>query len=396
MGKNLEFTPMSFNDIVKSRREHRDTPAQKYEAMYGDVQKMLRSKDPVDVALVAEANANLDYLNTKRQRSPEDHQAMYNLMRTKGVPSGQVAYDPMLSDISVQYANEEYIGTELLPVVGVMTKGAKYYEYPQGERHGYPDDKLGPDGQVKEISETRVQRNVACATYGLGNRVGGETLQEQVAPLNELIDMVAAINEGLAFKQEQRHAVLMQDAANYATSNKFTIASGEKWDSTGGGEPVKKIKAAITALWTGRGPSEIVGWCGRDVFDVLCQHPGILELFKFTKGGLATPEMIASILGMDKLLVGSARQDTANEGQGAPTYNRIWSNNFGIARVARTRSIRNASFGYTFRVDGDPVTQEWFNPELGKSGSWHAKVAFDADYKVVAADTGTLIINPLT
>lgn len=398
MGASVKFTPLTFEQIVESRRQQGKTKAQEYEEFYSDLQKMLRSKDPEDMRAVAQANAELDFLNTNRSRDQDsaEQKAKHAELLTRGVPSSQVNHDPALSDISVQYANEAYIGTELMPIVEVPTKGAKYFLYNQRDRFAYPDDLLGPDGEARELSEQRSEANIAAETYGYQNRVNAETLQEQATPLNEMVDMVQAINEGLAFKEEKRIATIVTDTANYATSNKTTVAAGAKWDNDGG-NPVAIWKAAISALWTGRGATEIVGWMGRAVFDALCQHAGILELFKYSgKEGLATPEMIAMMLGMDRLLIGSAREDTANEGQASATYGRIWGNYAGVMRVAKTRTIRNASFGYTFRVAGDPVTSEWFEPKKGKAGAFLAKVAADKDYKVVAPDTGYLIINPLT
>jgi len=45
------------------------------------------------------------------------------------------------------------------------------------------------------------------------------------------------------------------------------------------------------------------------------------------------------------------------------------------------------------RLRGDPVTQQWFDPNAGRSGGYYAKVATSEDHKIVAADTGYLLTS---
>ena len=345
----------------------------------------------------AEINQFLDDLNCHpdRVRSSEELTARAQRLIKKGVQPTNVVHTPILTSLSQQYANEDFIGMDLLPAVPVNTKSAEYYVYPQGERHAFPDDQMATSSKARTITETRTKDNIAAKLYGLHNEVFSETLQEQTEPLDEMVDATDAVNEGLAFKREIRHAALMQLASNYSATNQFPLGAGAKWDVPGS-NPVADIKAALAALWMGRGASAKVAWCGREVWDVLCQHPAILEIFKFVEGGLATPAMFARIFGLDGMLVGSARKDTSNEGQATRVFERIWGNNFGVCRVATRPSLRSATFANTFRVAGDPVTTTWFDPTEGKSGTFNVKVAMDEDYKVVAADTGSLIINPLT
>jgi len=161
-------------------------------------------------------------------------------------------------------------------------------------------------------------------------------------------------------------------------------------------QPIKDIQAAKAALWSGRGPGTVRGYCSRTVWDVLARHPQILDLFKFngSSPGLATPAMLAGWFGLETILVGDARNDTANIGQTA-SYARMWTDVFGMVRVAQRPTIRNASFGYTFRLNGQTKSTQWYDGRLGYDGRWFSKVAVSDDYKVVAADTGYLLTTPV-
>jgi hypothetical protein len=361
MAMSNEFT---WADIVRSQRSEKAAAYQKY--MTG-VRSVIEKNGPE----VQRANADL---------------AALNAYRSKDVMPGTVHNNSTMSNMSVQYANEEYIGEQLMPVLQVAKKSDIFYKYGQRDRLAYPDDSLGQRGEVADISESRSTDTYACVTRGLSNGVDAETLENQDAPLNELLDINESVSEARAFKVEQRISTVMTTVGSYASGNTSAIAAGSRWDTAGGGNPAKNIMDALAAIWTGRGPSDLVMWSSLDVYNVLARHPQILELFKYTKNGFATPDMIAGFFGVSKYLVGKARSDTANVGAAA-SYSRLWgTDNFGITRVARRASIRNAVFGYSFQ-HGSVESTQWFDQRPGKRGFYYAKQAWSHDYKVVANDT---------
>jgi hypothetical protein len=311
----------------------------------------------------------------------------------KSLGVADVYSNKTLSSMSVQYANDAYIGDRLLPILNAGSQPTgNYFVYDKRSRLAYPDDLIGDREIPNEIDDARSTASFSCKDRGYTNSISKKVVDAADAPLDELMDLTEAINEGLAFKREKRQATVLTTAANFG-SNTAALAAANRWDSAGGGNPVKDLQAAKAALWTGRGPSVVKGYCPRDVWDVLARHPQILDLFKFSGSnpGLATPDMLAKWFGLESILVGDAREDTANKGQTA-SYSRIWgSNTFGMVRVAQRPSIRNASFGYTFRMNGTVKSFQWFDGRAGYDGRWYSKVAVSDDEKVVASDTGYLL-----
>ena len=308
----------------------------------------------------------------------------------KDIAPGVVHQNATLSNMSVQYANEMYIGEDLMPVLQVAKQSDVYYSYGQSDRLQYPDDEMGSRGQANEIQESRSTSTYVCRPYGFSNFVSRMTLTNEDAPLDEMLDLVEAISEGLAFKREQRIANVLTTAGNYG-ANTAAIAAANRWDTVTGGDPIQDIQNATAAIWQGRGPSDLIGFCSLDVYQVLSRHPAILDLFKYngSSPGLATPDMIARFFDIDRLLVGKARQDTATEGQAA-AYSRIWSDVFGVVRVARRASVRNAVFGYTFR-HGAIQTAVDYDSLKGHGGGYTAQVSVSETHQVVASPTGYLI-----
>ena len=321
--------------------------------------------------------------------------AANDAMRAKFLTPGNVHVDSALTNVSIQYANEEYIGTQLMPVVTVPKLSDVYFIYDKRNRLAYPDDYMGARSSANELTESRSQGNYSCRPYGFKNYVDALTLANQDAPLNEMVDLTAAVMEAIAFREELRIATVLTTSSNFASGNTAAIAAGSRWDTAGGGNPIKDIQAAIAGLWNGRGPSKKIGYCDLDTWNVLARHPQILDLFKYngSSPGLATPTMLASWFDLDELLVAKARKDTANEAQTA-SYGRIWGNCFGVLRVATSASLRNAAFGYTLRF-GPISTTQWFDQSLGTDGGYYSRVAVKEDHKVVANDTGYLITTPI-
>lgn len=314
----------------------------------------------------------------------------------KSLGVADVYSNKTLSSMSIQYANDAYIGDRLMPVINAgQQPTGNYFIYDKRSRLAYPDDTLSDRGDANEIDDARSTASFSCKDYGFSNSIAKKVVDAADAPLDEMMDLTEALNEGLAFKREKRQATILTTSTNFG-SNTAAIGAAVRWDSASGGNPIKDLQTAKAALWTGRGPSSVLGYCSRGVWDVLARHPMILDLFKFngSSPGLATPDMLASWFGLAGLLVGDAREDTANSGAAA-SYGRIWTDVFGMVRVAQRPSIRNAAFGYTFRLNGAPKAYQWFDGRKGYDGRWFSKVTVCDDYKVVASDTGYLITTPI-
>lgn len=337
-----------------------------------NLKRILKSLDPKERDLVKRVNEDL--------------------LRSKSL-AGTVHNNATLTNLSVQYANEDFIGEQLMPVVGVPHKSDDYYVYSKRDRLEGPDDRVGTRARPNEVTENRTTATYSCKDYALMNHLDNDTLRDQDAPLDEMVDLIEAINDIMALKRELRIASIMTTAANY-DGNTAALAGADQFDNASNVTIIEKLQSAVASLWTGAGPSDVVGFCSLDVWNAIARNAKILALFSSVKDGLAAPDQVARYFGMSRILVGAARKDTANEGQTA-SYQRVWGKVFGVARVARSQTIRNASFGYTFRLKGDPTTDFWYDPAVGKSGGWYSRVGVSEDHKIVAADTGFLYTSAI-
>lgn len=323
-------------------------------------------RDPKNAELVARANADL---------------------RAKALTPGISHNDSTIANMSVQFRNEEYIGTRLMPIVPADHKSDKFFTYDKRSQLAYPDDAIGPRGSLNEISFARGVDSFATQAYGYKDFVDNSELKNADAPLDDLADSTAGLMEALSFREELRIATILTNSANYG-GNTVALGSTVRWDDAGS-TPVADIQNARNNLWTGRGPGKVVAFTSLAVWTAMQSNAQMQDLFKYTRDGLLQPEQWASYFGIDELLIGAARRDTANEGQSA-SYGRMWGDVFGLVRVATTPSKRNASFGYTFRFGGIDTAQV-FDPMIGAKGGYWAKASVEETHKIVAPETGYLI-----
>lgn len=327
--------------------------------------QLVGSRDPKTAALVKKANL---------------------AMRERFLTPNQVHNDSTLSNMSVQFKNGDYIGLGIMPILTVDKLSNRYAVYGKGDRLGVPEDEIGVRSVPNEISETRSWGTYACRSFALTDYLDATTMNNQDAPLDEMVDLTAALNDAIDFREELRIAAIAQAPANYA-GNTSALAGGSRWD-TATGDPIKDIKLATRALWSGLGPTKLVGFCSDDVMDALILNAAIADRLKFTQAGVPTASIVASMLGLDEILVGKARKRTSNVGQSA-VYGKVWGKGFGIARVSTRPGARSACFGLTFRM-GQKKTFQWFDQRTGVDGGYYAKVGFHEDHGIVAPETGYL------
>ncbi len=307
----------------------------------------------------------------------------------RGVSPTAVHQNAFMDNFSVQYANDDYVADRLMPPVPVSKRSNSYVTYNKRDRLAFPNDLTGPDGRAPELNENRGSDNYSVRDYGLMNSVTQETLDNEDAVFDEMLDLVDAINEGIAFNREKRVATIVRDPTNYG-GNVQTLSGTSQWGQTGG-DPIKNIQDGLASTWRGPGAVRRIFTSGIEVYNQLARDPAIRELYKYTGSGLAMPQAIAGYFGVDEYLVALAREDTANLGQPA-VYGRIWGKDFICLNVQRRPSKRTATWGVTFRMNGDPKVLQWFDPSRGR-GAYFAKVVCSEDYKVVAGDTGFIIQN---
>lgn len=381
--------PMSERAIraVMALQSSTQTGGQRYKQAMQRYNAAIKSNNPYVKAEWEQANR--DYLATTQKASPS---------------VSSVHTDTALANLSTQYANDEYIGEQLMPPVQVSNRTDVYATYGQRDRLASPsNDVIADDGEAVDVVETRSTGSYTCIDRGNKRGVAANAIANQDAPLDELADLTLSLFDHRALRRELRIATVLNTTGNFG-ANTITLTGADQWNASGGGDPIGAMQTGDAALWRGLAPAVTRAFCSLDIYNVLSRHEDFLGLFQYsgTSVGLATPQMIAGFLGWDNLLVGRARYDSTPLAATA-TYTRIWGDFFGILRVAERQTLRSATFGMTMRwtmagVEGANagiLTQQWFDPTKGLGGTHFAKVGESEAHEIQSATSGYLIADTL-
>ena len=379
---NLILTPEQVRTL------QRNAKVMRFRSWYDEVRNLLDGKTPEDQKKALAANQGfLKGLSNPRHRG--DGSAL-----EKAVTPSAVHVDSLLSTFSVMYANEDYIGEQLMPVVPVSKRSDKFAVYPKRERLAFPDDKIGYRSSPNELDQTRTTDNYSVQDYGYKNFLDLETVQNEDAPLNEMLDTVEQVQEGIALRREKRILTKVFTSGNFGSN---TAAAAVAWDGSTGGSIVADLLAARAALRRGPNPTRVIGYCPLQVWNSgIANNAAIRDLFKYTDSGLAVTTQVARYFRLDDILITEAWEDTANEGQTESDARLVTSKYFGLVRVAQRPTTRSLQFGSTFRMNGDPYSTQWPDPAIGKRGGIWNRTSVSEDHKIVSSDAGFLITGAIS
>lgn len=293
--------------------------------------------------------------------------------------------DPILTTAAQGYQNAEMVGMALFPYVPVQQRGGKIISF------GKEDFRLYATGRAPGSNTKRVQFGHAGEAYALEQHaleglMPFELLEEAAAVPG--IDLgngaVRKVQNIIALRLEKAQADLALDASKYAASNKTTLSGTDQWSDTGS-DPAGDVEAAKDAVRAqiGRRPNTIV--MGASVFSALRNHPKVLDRIKYTGRDSATPDLLASLFGVQRVLVGDAIYD--NNG----TMADVWGKKVVLAytEVGGIADQGLPTYAYTYRLGGYPIVEQPYQDRNAKS--WIYPVTDEVSPVIAGASAGFLI-----
>jgi len=296
--------------------------------------------------------------------------------------------DPILSTVAQGYQNAELVGNALFPVVPVDQRGGKIISF------GKEDFQLYNTGRAPGAKTSRVQFGHAAGSYALEQHsleglVPFEILQEanQVPGIDYSKVAVMKTQNIIALRNEKAQADLATNAANYAASNKTTLAGTSQWsDYTGTSNPSKDIAAAIEVVRSKVGKRANTVLISASVFAALKNHPLIIDRIKYTGRDVVTVELLASLWDVKRVVVGDAVY-----ADDAGTFSDIWGK-YVVVAYTETGTLQDMglpSYGYTYRLRNNPAVEMPYQDRNQKS--WVYPVTDELSPVIAGALAGYLI-----
>ena len=269
-----------------------------------------------------------------------------------------------LTNVSLMFRNPIHIWREALPAIrvasakdSIRTFGRDSWLIP---RAGVRGDGIGPRGGYK-VSTT----NYETISYSMATTVTDRernAAQEGVDDPDLNATRHCADQTNLGIEQLVRDVVFA--TGNYAT----TATPSTTWDD-GASDPIGDVQTGRETVQLATGVPPNVGVMGYQVWEQLRDHPDVIARFSSTQAGIMTPELVAQVFDLDKLLIGRAIKVSSSEGAATTTTGFVWDKNMALLRVPDGAALDVPSFGYTLIWDGEDFqTENWRNN--GETADW--------------------------
>lgn len=304
-------------------------------------------------------------------------------------PAQARVIDPVLTEVARGYHNADFVGTALFPYVPVGQRGGKILQF--GKEHfKLYNTARAPGSQVARILSSYGDQQFALESHAIEEGVPDELNEEAAAVPGVDLGMGASrrAQDIIAHRLEYVQAALATTAGNYAGSNKVTLSGTSQWsDFTNGvSDPIANVETAKEAVRAqiGRRPNTLV--MGGAVFAKVKQHPKIVDRIKYTSREVATPELLAALFGVQRVLVGDAVYVDA-----AGAMADMWGK-FVVLAYTDTAPVSDAgrpSYGYTYRLRNYPVVEAPYRDP--KTKSWVYQVSDEVVPVIAGAEAGYLI-----
>lgn len=301
----------------------------------------------------------------------------------------EIHVDTPLSEIAIAYTEQNHIADLIFPKVTVQKQSDKYFIWTKGfwlrnnVEKRTPGDTY-PEGRLK-VSNT----SYFCDIYHLAFPIADEDRQNEDPAIQLEITGTKWLAGQFSLNRELSLATgIFSTSAweNYVTG----VTDFPQWSDYDNSDPVGDINTGIETIEksTGVTPNTLV--IGREVFNILKEHPNLVDKFKYTGVGILNESQVGQALGVEKLLIGKGVYESTREGDATPTRGYIWGKNALLLYVPPAPGLRVPAAGYTFvwNIDGGGLTvqiknvrQDWRDRDL-----LQAKHAFDD--KITGTDLG--------
>lgn len=298
---------------------------------------------------------------------------------------GNVHIDKLLTNISVGWPNNGFVGEQLFPTVPVNKQSDLYYVY--GREGWLPErgDERAPGAEANEIPGMQVSTNPYYAKeHALQIAVTDEERENADSPLSPDRDGTELLTSKIMLGRELIFRNLAVTAANYATGNTVTLAGVDRWDSgdAAGSKPIADIRLGITSIHGKlfmRPNVAVIPW---QVMNSIQDHTEFLNRIMYAERAIFSQDLLASLFGIEKIIVPGVGYNTAVNYGAAETLGYVWGDDVILAWVPPRAGLKTPAFGYEFRWGGQFVDR-WREE---KRASDLIRVRRRYDTKMIALD----------
>lgn len=300
--------------------------------------------------------------------------------------------DPVLTQIAQGYKQSELVGYNLFPKVPVNLRGGNIITFGKEDFMQYATARA-PGENTRRVQFGYSGGTFALIDYSLEGMVPIEVYQEgidmtngwSIDHMNLAMKKVDAI---MALRLEIQQANLARTAASYQAANKVTLSGTSQWsDYTGTSNPMLNVETAKEAVRAATGKRANTVVMGAAVYAKVRAHPSVVDRMKYTGRDIATPELLASLFGVDNVFIG----DAIYSNDAGTAFTDVWGKDVVVSYtdLASVADMGAPTYGYTYNLSGYPIVEQPYFDRNAKS--WFVPVTRAEAPVIAAVNAGYLI-----
>lgn len=315
-------------------------------------------------------------------------------------------YDRPLTDLSVAYiqSQDRFVADKAFPVVVTEKQSDVYYVWDKDDYMRDEAQQRAPNTEAAESEATPAAEPFLCQEWALREPIPWQRRDNADAVINMEANAVKRISQKLLIRRDALWVgKYFKDAVwGVNITGKSTSPSTNEilqWDQTGS-TPLADVGAIKVAVEESTGFTPNVMVLSPDVYEVLKNHPDVLERIKYTERGSVTLELLRVLFEVDKVIVARGVRTTSAKGAAAPARGFITGTGVLLAYAPDAPAVEVPAAGYTFSWRDIPSGGgelgggfRKFTVESRKADFVEGE--FCIDLKVVGADLGAFIKDPI-
>ena len=304
--------------------------------------------------------------------------------------------------IFVNYENRALIADMVSPVVAASKLTNYIQQTPVSTMQNIASTRIASSRARPNQITWAVDNTLSysCQPVGLIDYIPQEVLDNADSPALQTSAMYLAILRSfMDLARESAVATLAFGAGSYG-SNTTALSGADRWD-TASSDPIAQLLQYKESIFA----DDKTLVLGGQVWPALRTNPAVKGYITSRNGTSmgATPmqvelDTIAALIGVERVLVGRARYNSATEGATA-TSAYLWGKSAALLRVESNPSpMQTSTFMYTYRFGGKAYRNEVIPDRLGGAmGGQYIKLSgFEDDVVIGGANTGYLLTTVIS
>jgi len=288
---------------------------------------------------------------------------------------------------------DNFVASRAFPQIPVQKQSDKYFTYSQADF--FRDQvQLRADGTPSAGTGYSLSTaTYAAEVYALHKDIGDQVRANSDNPLDPDMDATRFLTQQMLIRQE------VDFAANAFTTGIWDndVTPGTLW-SASGSTPIANIETGKVTVMnaTGYVPNTLI--LSYKAFSALVDNADIVDRIKYTTQESVTPDLLARVFNLDRVLIMSATYNTAAEGATA-SYSAVGDRDALLCYVPRNPGLMVPSAGYQMVWSGISAglgTQSAvsrFRIDELKADRIEIEAAWDT--KIVSSALGYFFSNPV-